>query len=66
MRERWRKELGKLGILEPPPDLWERIQRRGDESPMPDGPGPVRHRVLAALVALGLFAPVAYGAWTLL
>jgi Tol biopolymer transport system component len=58
MPERWLRELRRLGGEQPPDHLWDWIQQRTG------GRGPrhaVGHRLVAAVIALLVFAGAAYG-----
>jgi hypothetical protein len=59
MTERWRREMGKLGGVEPSPGLWE----RATEGPTPDPPPSHRSAAVAVIVAFALVAAGTFGVW---
>lgn len=62
MPESWEREVRKLGALTAPTSLDLRVS----EGPRAELPPPRGQRILAAAVALGLFASVGIGAWLFL
>lgn len=61
MTERWQKQLGKLRAVEPPADSWQRTETR---PPSGDGFPPPRQRIVAGIVAFGVFAAAGAFGWT--
>lgn len=60
MTERWQKELRKLGSVEPERDAWNRAATR---APGGDGLPPPRQRIVAGIVAFGVFFAAASFGW---
>ncbi|MEX1263233.1 MAG: hypothetical protein WEE66_04735 [Actinomycetota bacterium] len=60
MTERWQKQLRKLRGIEPPADGWQRAESR---APGGDGLPPPRQRVVAGIVAFGVFAAAGAFGW---
>jgi heat shock protein HslJ len=60
MTERWQREVRKLGTVEPERDAWNRAATR---APGGDGLPPPRQRVVAGVVAFGVFFAAASFGW---
>ena len=60
MTERWQQEVRKLGGVEPERDAWNRAATR---APGGDGLPPPRRRVVAGVVAFGVFFAAASFGW---
>lgn len=60
MTERWQREVRKLGSVEPEGDAWKRAATR---APGGDGLPPPRQRMVAGIVAFGVFFAAASFGW---
>jgi hypothetical protein len=60
MTERWQREVRKLGAVEPERDAWKRATTR---APGGDGLPPPRQRIVAGVVAFGVFFAAASFGW---